>query len=131
MSKNAQKIWDTHTQKLLKTKRGNKLFPWAWGITVEGDLFTQMVVAPNSGMPSGLEPIGCKRMPTVGMERLTDDSDEFQDPRRAYQQIDSVSNEVIATWPEALMCHTKWDAFDGDRYGTSELIAFRRQARIH
>ena len=97
---------------------------------MEGDLFVQMVCAPDEDMSSGYQLVGCKRMPTVGMERITDDSDEFENPEEAFQQIDAVSNEVVATWPEALMCQVKWDAFDGDRYGTSELIASRRQARI-
>lgn len=130
LSKKAQEIWDSHTKKLFVGRKGNKLYPWAWGLVVEGDLFTQMVCAPDDEMPYGYRLVGCKRMPTVGMERLTDDADEFTNPLRAFEQIDAVSNEVIATWPEALMCHTKWDAFDGDRYGTSELIASRRQARI-
>ena len=127
MSTRAQEIWDKHTCKLVKP---SKLYPWNWGMIVEGDLFVQMVVRMDADTPSGMELVGCKRMPTVGMERLTNDADEFEDPRQAFQQIDAVTNEVVATWPEALMCHLKWDAFDGDRYGTSELIASRRQARI-
>ncbi len=97
-----------------------KLDSWAWMLTVEGDLFIQAIASAD-----GLE--DAKRMPAASMERLTDDTDEFIDPAQAFEQIDVVTQSTVATFPLALMCHTKWDAIDGERYGYPEIIAARRR----
>jgi hypothetical protein len=96
-----------------------KLFSWAWMLVVEGDLFVQAVV-------SGDRVTNAKRMPAVSIERLTDDTDEFQDPARAFEQIDIASNETVTEFPLLLMHHARWNYVDGERYGTPEVVAGRR-----
>ncbi|MDQ2730506.1 MAG: hypothetical protein M3Y56_02515 [Armatimonadota bacterium] len=92
-------------------------------LTVEGDLFLQAVVA-------GDRVVAIKRMPTSSMERLTDDSDEFMDPYRAFAQVDVMTNEEVATFPLALMWHERWAWIPGERYGRSEIRSVRRPKRL-
>lgn len=89
---------------------------------LEGDLFTQFVIGENRQISA------IKRMPAISMERLTDDADEIIDPRRAFAQLDSLTFEEFATFTEELMCHTRWNWIDGDRYGTSDCVTVRRAA---
>lgn len=105
--------------------RFDKLSSWALALPVEGDLFLQAVL---NGTTDRLVQI--KRMPAVAMERLSDDCDEFQDPMRAYAQIDTATNLNVAIFPEALMHHARWNHWDGDRYGVTALAVVRRQFRL-
>jgi hypothetical protein len=98
-------------------------FSWAWMLPVEGDLFVQAVVA-------GSDLMDAKRMPAAAMERNTDDTDEFVTPEEAFSQVDVLSNSEVASWPLALMHHERWCHVDGERYGTSELMAGRRLRRL-
>lgn len=99
------------------------ILSWAWMLGVEGDSFIQAIVSGNSV-------VGAKRMPASSMERCTDDTDEFVDVTRAFAQVDTNTNEDIATFPEALIWHGRWDHIDGERYGTSMLVAARRLRRL-
>lgn len=92
-------------------------------VMVTGDLFTQMIVADN-------RVVGMKPMPTVGMERLSDDTDEIIDHDRAFAQVDVSSWQEIATFPTALMCHVRWNHDPGARYGIPEPLPSRRPWRI-
>jgi hypothetical protein len=97
----------------------------SWGVMtiVEGDLFTQGVV-------SGKKLVKVIRMPAGSMERVTDDTDEFIDPMKAYAQVDTSTNEEVATFAEWQINHLRWNHIDGERYGESELIAVRRMRRL-
>ena len=99
-----------------------KLEGWGRALILEGDLFVQAVV-------EGDKLIGLSRVPAVGMERLTNDADEFVDPDRAFAQLDVTTWQEIAVWSLALMSHVRWHHIDGDRYGTPEIIAVRRSFR--
>lgn len=96
----------------------------ALGLVLEGDLFMQYVLDQDERL------VKVKRMPSIGMERLTDDADEIIDPNHSFEQIDSTTFERVAQFPEALMCHTRLNHIDGDRYGVSEIIAIRRSIRL-
>ena len=66
------------------------LATWLTHGRVEADLFLQHVIAwkdGEMGARSG-DVVKVKVMPASGMERLTDDADEFLDPARAFVQID-------------------------------------------
>ena len=117
-------------QEIAKTLQ--KIFPesllgeWARGLIIEGDLFIQHVVYEESGQK---EVLYCKSVPGNITERLTDDADNFIDPNRAFEQIDSMTFETVADWPASLMTHVRWSKVNGDRYGSSELTTSRRAIR--
>lgn len=106
-----------------QTATSGKLRSWAWMLLVEGDLFVQAVL-------KGDRLVDAKRMPAAGMERLSDDTDEFGDPFRAFAQIDVSTNEEVATFPEGLMYHARWCHIDGERYGQPELSSGRRLQKL-
>ena len=93
---------------------------WAAMLITEGDLFIQAVLDEEGQLYK------LKRMPSAGMERNTDDRDEFVDPYHAFSQVDLMTNEECDTFPYALMCHERWNHIDGERYGVPELIQIRR-----
>ena len=88
-----------------------------------GDLFAQAVVFND-------HVVACKPMPTVGMERLSDDADEIIDPNRAFAQVDITTWQDLCSWPTGLMCHVRWNHDPGSRYGIPEPLASRRQWRL-
>lgn len=112
-------------EKVEKLFTATLLRGWAAGLVLEGDLFIQHVLDET-----GKELLKCKRMPGIGMERLTDDADEFVNPNEAYAHVDSMTFEGVATFSESLMSHTRWNHIDGDRYGVSEIIEIRRLFRL-
>ena len=99
---------------------------WACMSLVDGELFVQACVSDD-----GKEIVTAKRMPTASMERNTDDTDSFTDPLNAFSQVDTLTNATVANFPLALMHHMRWNLVDGDRYGTSDLIAVRRAYRLN
>jgi hypothetical protein len=102
---------------------------WGKGLIVEGDLFIQHVIARDSNSPSGMKLTKAVAMPGVGMQRLVNDADQFIDEDRAFEQIDSMTFEHVATFASAFMTHTRWSKINGDQYGTSELCTARRLIR--
>lgn len=100
-----------------------KAHSWAWMQIVEGDLFVQAVIQDG-------EVATAKRMPAAGMERLSDDTDEFPDPYRAFSQVDISNDADITYFPLGLMWHGRWSHIDGERYGTPEIVAGRRMRRL-
>lgn len=106
-----------------------KCTSWAKMLPVEGDLFIQAVVATDIRTQSEFV-VEAKRMPASSMERLTDDTDEFINIERAFEQIDVSTSEHVAYFCSALMNHSRWDHIDGDRYGNPELLAARRVRRL-
>jgi hypothetical protein len=113
-------------------KKVEKLFPetllqeWSKGLIIEGDLFIQHIVVEENGVKRLVK---CKSVPANITERLCDDADNFIDPNRAFEQIDSMTFETVASWNEALMTHVRWCKINGDRYGSSELTTARRAIR--
>lgn len=102
-----------------------KLESWAWMLIVEGDLFVQPIIDPSTNtIVSG------RRLPAVGMERNTDDSDDFVDVTKAFSQVDVVTQREVATFPEMSICHVRHNYIDGDRYGMSELASARRMSHV-
>jgi Bacteriophage T4-like portal protein (Gp20) len=98
---------------------------WGKGLVVEGDLFIQHVVS-DDGEKKLVQAVA---MPSIGMERLTNDADQFIEEGRAFEQIDSMTFETVAQFPSALMTHSRWSKINGDRYGTSEICTARRAIR--
>lgn len=110
-----------HTQKIV-----NPLVEsWGCMTLVEGELFVQACISDDQK-----DIIAAKRMPCASMERNSDDTDSFPDPAHAFSQVDTLTNGEVATFPLALMNHMRWDHVDGERYGTSDLIAVRRYYRL-
>ena len=69
-------------------------------------------------------------MPAVGMERNTDDADQFVDPLKAYSQVDTASWGEIATFPKYLVYNARWNWMPGAKNGNPEIISVRRLARL-
>lgn len=102
-----------------------KAFSWAWMLLVEGDLFIQAIIDEKTK-----QIVDLKRMPAASMERNTDDADEFVDPMEAYSQVDVLTNEEVANFPEGVIYHARWNHIDGERYGEPEVVAGRRLRRL-
>lgn len=106
------------------TPRINKpMQSWAKMTMVEGESFCQAVIYQN-------QIVGVKRMPTPSMERNSNDSDEFDNPEEAFSQVDVMTNSEVATFPEAIMWHGRWNWIDGQRYGIPELLPSRRARQL-
>lgn len=114
--------------KNLAVKAQNLINPllesWMTMLLVEGDLFIQAIVT-NDGQIHKF-----KRMPAAGIERNTDDTDEFVDPYHAFSQVDILTNEEVATFPSAIMYHARWNHVDGEKYGKPEIVTIRRARRL-
>jgi hypothetical protein len=124
----AQRTIDRITR---KCKLRRKAAGWARWLVAEGDLFVQLKLQPTydfSGQQSGFEIIDTRKMPAATMERLTDDKEEFIDPREAYLQRDINTNAVIATFAEWQIIHARFDYEDGSRYGNSLFFSVRTLA---
>lgn len=116
---------------LRRTKLQSKAFPYLRKGMLDGDLFGQIVVAPNGDI------IKVKRMPALLMRRNSNDADEFDDPTRAFYQVDpmeaayfaldpSTLSDKDATWfAEWQIVHARWDHDEGSRYGVPFLNSSR------
>lgn len=116
---------------LRRTKLQNKAFPYLRKGMLDGDLFAQIVVAPNGDI------IKIKRMPALLMRRNSNDQDEFDDPMRAFYQVDPLEGAYFALDPNRLsdrdatwfaewqIVHARWDHDEGGRYGVPFLNSSR------
>ncbi|MGI4791973.1 MAG: hypothetical protein ACRYFS_24385, partial [Janthinobacterium lividum] len=88
---------------------------------MEADMFVQNVIAWNANKTSG-EIVKRKVMPSMTMERLSDDTDEFLDPERAFVQIDLSTQQVVpgGEFAEYQISHHRWKQLGEDRYGQFE-----------
>jgi hypothetical protein len=102
-----------------------KVLSWGTFALVEGDTFLQIIVDMEAR-----EVVDVQRMPAAAMERNTDDMDKFIDVAHAYSNVDVMTNSEIATFPEPLIWHGRWNHRDGEKYGQSELTAPRRTRRL-
>lgn len=100
------------------------LMSWGVSLLIEGNLFVQFGVDTETNRL-----VAMKRMPSVTIERMTDDADEFQNPDKAFVQLDVNTWSEVASWPLPLMSHVRWNHIDGDRYGTPEIVSVRRAFR--
>lgn len=107
----------------IQTLVNPKVESWARMLLVEGELFVQVVAA-------GAEIVDVKRMPAAGMERITDDTDEFIDPARAFEQVDELTQQTVAPFALWQIVHERWNHVDGERYGEPELTSVRRMSRL-
>lgn len=118
--KRAQEI----AKKVQRIYNASLVQEWGKGLIIEGDLFVQHCVDPETH-----ELFKAVAMPGVGMQRLVNDADQFMSEERAFEQVDSMTFEHVAYFPSSLMTHTRWSKINGDQYGTSELVTARRLIR--
>jgi len=124
----AKKIID---DMLRRTKLKSKAFGYLRKGMLDGDLMGQIVVTPNGDI------VKVKRMPALLMRRNSDDADEFDDPTRAFYQVDPMEGAYYALDPKLLserdvtwfaewqIVHARWDHDDGSRYGVPFLNSSR------
>lgn len=93
---------------------------WAKELFEFGDLY-QQIVASNADVLTAI-----KSMHVATMERLSDHTDEFPDPNRAYRQRDTVNREIEAYFSDFQIVHSRWDKGTGDRYGRSMIFPSRQ-----
>ncbi|MGH9827472.1 MAG: hypothetical protein ACREDR_29960, partial [Blastocatellia bacterium] len=98
----------------------NKVPSWGRMLLAEGDLFLQ-----NIEHPAARELTNIKRMPAAAMERMTDETDSFTDPLNAFRQVDTTSNESVASFALWQITHARWNFIDGERYGNSQYLELR------
>jgi hypothetical protein len=114
-----------------KCKLQRKAVSWARWLVAEGDLFIQQKLEPlfdNEGEIIGFQIGDLLKMPSATMERCTDDTEQFIDPRKAYIQRDIATNQVITTFAEWQILHARNDHEDGVRYGNSLFFPIRIMA---
>lgn len=92
-------------------------------LLIFGDVFVQPVIDEYGEISKVVE------MPTAGMERLSDDTDRFQNPKRAFLQRDTQTRNEIAIFSIGQIIHGRHLHRSGRRYGESQLFAGRRIAR--
>lgn len=120
IAKQAQAVIDAVNE---AAKVNEKLFGWAQMLLAEGDVFVQIVV-------EGDTVVDLKRMPAVGMERNTDETDRFPDLAKAFTQFDVTSQAELAAFAYWQIAHIRWNHIDGERYGQSEYLQVRGPARL-
>jgi hypothetical protein len=70
-------------------------------------------------------------LPAVGMERRTDDADQFIDKREAYSQVDTQTwGDVGDPFPYWSVYNARWNWIPGSKNGNPEIISVRRIARL-
>ena len=69
-------------------------------------------------------------LPAVGMERNTDDADQFTDASKAFSQIDTQTWGDVAHFPLWAVYNARWNWLPGSKNGNPEIISVRRLARL-
>lgn len=70
-------------------------------------------------------------LPAVGMERNTDDADQFIDPKNhAFSQVDTQTWGDVAGFPIWAVYNARWNWIPGSKNGNPEIISVRRLARV-
>ena len=70
-------------------------------------------------------------LPAVGMERRTDDADQFEDYKMAYSQVDTQTwADVGNPFPFWSTYNARWNWIPGSKNGNPEIISVRRLARL-
>jgi hypothetical protein len=95
-----------------------KIPGWGKMLLTEGDLFVQLI-------EYGGDLIDAEAMPSVGIERMTNERDKFPEPLRAFRQIDVATNEVLAEFALWQIVHARWNYRNGERYGVSQYLQMR------
>lgn len=117
------KFWDVHGG----PTDGVSLMGGGLCAMIAGEFWPQVAVAGGSGdgyIKNFLN------LPAVGMERNTDDADQFVDPDRAYAQIDTQTWGDIAFFQEWAVYNARWNWIPGSKNGNPEIISVRRLARL-
>ncbi|HEY6329540.1 MAG TPA: hypothetical protein VI756_09385 [Blastocatellia bacterium] len=100
-----------------------KVPSWGRMLLTEGDLFIQLVEYAG-------EMVDAEAMPSVGIERMTNERDKFPEPLSAFRQIDVATNEVLAEFALWQIVHARWNYRDGERYGASQYLQMRSLSEI-
>ncbi len=88
---------------------------------MDAGLFIQNVIAWDGSRKQG-EIVRQLVMPAQTMERLSDDTDQFLDPERAFVQIDLSTQSVVpgGEFTAYQISHHRWKRLGEDRYGQFE-----------
>ena len=99
-----------------------QLSTWGHAMMIEGEWFLEAVLQGDDLVQVNIHP-------AAAMERNTDDAGHFIDPVDAYTQLDTLTQATIASFPESLIHHGRWNLQVGNKYGTPPMIALRRAWR--
>lgn len=99
------------------------LFGYGIDLLIQGELWPQGVFK-NNDLQYFLN------LPAVGMERCTDDADQFIDPEKAYAQFDAVTYSNMAYFADWQIAQCRWNHVPGQKLGIPELLPVRRLARL-
>jgi len=132
MSRDAQDIADSYV----------KLWPTAGGpldgislqggglcAMIAGEFWPQAAIAGNPLRQDGYID-HFLNLPAVGMERKTDDADQFIDMANAYGQVDTQTWQDIATFPFWSVFNARWNWMPGSKNGNPEILSVRRLRRL-
>jgi len=129
LSKRCQEIADEYIERLWDYET---LFENGIAQIVGGDLYIQAAVTgvPLKGIPTDGQIDHFLTLPAAGMERCTDDADQFIDPARAFSQVDTQTWGDVAYFPLWQVCHTRWNHVAGEKYGIPEILSARKLGRM-
>jgi hypothetical protein len=92
-------------------------------LLLAGELWPQFVVKDD-------QVASILNLPAVGMERCTDDADEFIDPRRAYSQFDAVTYSDLTYFRDWQISQVRWNHIPGQKLGIPDILPVRRMSRM-
>lgn len=129
LSKRCQDIADDYIKRLWTYEA---LFENGIAQIVGGDLYLQAacVDVPLRGIPTNGSIDHFLTLPAAGMERCTDDADQFIDPAKAFSQVDTQTWGDVAYFPLWQVCHTRWNHVAGEKYGVPEILSARKLGRM-
>ena len=96
----------------------------AFQMATFGDVFIQISLDPK-----GKEIDGIRVMPVASMERLTDDKEEWINPKQAFLQRDAIDLQLVDYFGIGQIIHGRHLHIPGQRYGRSRIFSTRGIAK--
>lgn len=118
------KLWPVHGGPI----DGVSLMGGALCALIQGEFWPQAALSGMGGSEARIDHF--LTMPAVGMERNTDDADQFVDPSKAYSQVDTQTWANVADFPFWSTFCARWNWIPGSKNGNPEIISVRRLARL-
>jgi hypothetical protein len=103
-------------QKLMNPVLGD----WAENFIFFGDSYIQIISDKKDRL------VGFEEMPVPGFERLSDHTDSFPDPQKAYRQRDAISRETYAYFSDFQVVNGRYRKRNGSPNGSSILFPVRQ-----
>lgn len=107
-------------------KDGVSLFGAGTKAMTDGEFWPMVAL---SGTPGNATIDHFLTLPAAGMERNTDDADQFIDTDIAYTQVDTQTWNEVANFPLWQVFCARWNWIPGSKNGNPEILPVRKLAR--